>query len=455
MCRMVCVRMKNGKPSKEAYLIVREALLEFGRTQRDGTGLSGLTKQNTLYYFKSDATAGEYFSRKDWAKSRSMFHHSPVMLGHVRLACSGGVCPANAHPFRGEYDGMQVDLIHNGWLNNEDKLVAWLKESGHAPKTKVDSELIARTLELVGFDNVPAKLIEMGVTGKANFMALFEDGTLQIYSHGDIEIYEDDEKVVVATESFKFPGETYYRLSQWHKVVSGTVITITPKCKVITKTVENLDRMAHVRCDWSGTGKTVFRWDGGETFTSVVNNDFYERPYPFGGMGEQIPTVTPDGLIYLPEVDLWSDGHTLYDEGNMVVCDLKEYPEALAEYRKTVRQDSKIEDDCDHFDELMDRMDRLVQPEIETLVSKNFVEIFKDDMRHLSDDVEVPLFPKGRNTKQNHKEMILKTYKITPTVYELLWERFGYLRPVEKSSRDKALEFIHKLNPPSKYKGKR
>jgi len=432
--------MKDGKADDRAYLIIQEALLEFGKTQRDGTGLSGLTESGYLYHFKSDATAGEYFFRKDWEKNRMNFYHTPVMLGHVRLACSGQVNPPSAHPFRGVYRGHNVDLIHNGWLNNEAKLIEWLKEKGHKIETNVDSELILHTLEEVGFDDVPLKFSEMAVTGKVNYMALFDDGTLKVYSHGDIEMYEDDEKVVVATERFRFPGDGDIKADKWHKVDSGTIITITPSCEVLTKVVENVERVAHVKGGWSKN--TTYYWNG---------KGFYPKcePKPKNVINsfKDSPTFT-----YLPKVGLWTNGHVIYDEGLMVLCSLSEYPEAQKEYNAILDQEAKLEEDCEKFDALLDKMDKFITPELETLVSKNLIELFREDMRSLSDEAETPLFPKGQNTKKRHREMFLHTYKVTSDIYEMLWERYSYLRPVSDTTREKALEFVHKLNPPSKWK---
>ena len=77
--------------------------------------------------------------------SKFLIHNSSLGIGHTRWATHGGVTQENAHP---HYDcTKQIAVLHNGIIENYEKLKQELLKKGHTFTSETDSEVIAHLLE--------------------------------------------------------------------------------------------------------------------------------------------------------------------------------------------------------------------------------------------------------------------------------------------------------------------
>ncbi len=101
---------------------------------------------------KSQATRDKLVVEKHVGKigdskidSSLITHHSSLALGHTRWATHGGVTVANAHPHL-DCTG-RIAVVHNGIIENFQKLKKELKAKGHKFISETDTEVIAHLIE--------------------------------------------------------------------------------------------------------------------------------------------------------------------------------------------------------------------------------------------------------------------------------------------------------------------
>ncbi len=73
-----------------------------------------------------------------------------VGLGHTRWATHGRPTESNAHPHRAG----DVVLVHNGIIENYQKLKAWLIKKGHTMKSETDTEVVCHLIQQYLYDGL-------------------------------------------------------------------------------------------------------------------------------------------------------------------------------------------------------------------------------------------------------------------------------------------------------------
>src|SRR3989338_7943207 len=72
-------------------------------------------------------------------------------IGHTRWATHGGPSEANAHPHKAG----PIVLVHNGIVENYQKLRQYLSKKGHTVKSETDTELICHLIQQRIYDGLP------------------------------------------------------------------------------------------------------------------------------------------------------------------------------------------------------------------------------------------------------------------------------------------------------------
>ncbi|MDH3610954.1 MAG: glutamine--fructose-6-phosphate transaminase (isomerizing) [Nitrosopumilus sp.] len=103
-----------------------------------------------------------------------------IGIGHTRWATHGKVTDANAHPHSS--NSGQIAIVHNGIIENFDKLKDDLKSEGYKFLSETDSEVIANLLQknYAISKNVKDTMIKTvsELKGHFSFIAMFDNGQL-------------------------------------------------------------------------------------------------------------------------------------------------------------------------------------------------------------------------------------------------------------------------------------
>lgn len=101
-------------------------------------------------------------------------------IGHTRWATHGKITSINAHPHPSNSGG--IAIVHNGIVENFEKLKAELVSCGYDFKSETDSEVIANLLEknYKELHNIKSTILKTvsELRGHYSFVAMFQDGQL-------------------------------------------------------------------------------------------------------------------------------------------------------------------------------------------------------------------------------------------------------------------------------------
>ena len=123
------------KPSSEVLL---EGLKRLEYRGYDSAGICVDTPEG----FKIIKSTGKLKNLLSIVPPRPFGHNG---IGHTRWATHGGVTEANAHPHT-DCSG-KIVIVHNGIIENYEKLRELLKDKGHSLKSDTDTEVIAHLIE--------------------------------------------------------------------------------------------------------------------------------------------------------------------------------------------------------------------------------------------------------------------------------------------------------------------
>jgi len=123
---------------KEAAPVLLEGLEKLEYRGYDSAGIAVMAEKVNIV-----KTVGKLAVLKD--KLATEMPRGQIGIGHTRWATHGKPSDENAHPHTGCNEDFIV--VHNGIIENYQKLKYWLKEKGHTFKSETDTEVIAHLIE--------------------------------------------------------------------------------------------------------------------------------------------------------------------------------------------------------------------------------------------------------------------------------------------------------------------
>ncbi len=141
---------------------------------------------------------------------------SYIGIGHTRWATHGGITQKNAHPHVNVEKTLAV--VHNGIIENHNKLKKWLHSKKHECVSETDSEVVVQMMDyaLHRSNNFRAGLSEvcLTLTGSNAFIILSAD-------HNKLGVYRNGSPLVIGiTEGgFFIASDTTPLLPYTHKVI--------------------------------------------------------------------------------------------------------------------------------------------------------------------------------------------------------------------------------------------
>lgn len=155
---------------------------------------------------------------------------SSLAIGHSRWATHGGVTEKNAHPHFTE--NRDIALVHNGIIENYEKLRSGLRERGHEFISETDTEVVAHLIEenihlglekstILACEKLEGRYAILVISSKENLMVAARRGSPLIVGVGKDELfiasdipaflpftnrvqYLDDNQMVVLGKKVKF-----------------------------------------------------------------------------------------------------------------------------------------------------------------------------------------------------------------------------------------------------------
>jgi glucosamine--fructose-6-phosphate aminotransferase (isomerizing) len=169
-----------GCISENANRIVLEALKRLEYRGYDSVGIA-LCKDKKLVIKKGSGKIDDVHKRLDFLQPTSN-----IAIGHTRWATHGKVTEANAHPHTD--CSSNIAIVHNGIIENFEKIKSFLEARGHVFKSQTDSEVIAHLIEHF-----------LHSSSLSNFEAACKKAFSMLQgSYAILAIKSDEEKIIAA-----------------------------------------------------------------------------------------------------------------------------------------------------------------------------------------------------------------------------------------------------------------
>ncbi|MDY3775342.1 MAG: class II glutamine amidotransferase, partial [Eubacterium sp.] len=162
--------------SSDAKKVLIDGLQTLEYRGYDSAGIS-FFHEDTIETVK---TVGKVSALRHLVKEKATDKTSFCGIGHTRWATHGGVSSTNSHP----HTAGKVTLIHNGIIENYQKLQADLEEKGKKPISQTDTEIAAMVIDDC-YHGDPESAIREAVsklTGAYGFCIMFSDIPETIYA---------------------------------------------------------------------------------------------------------------------------------------------------------------------------------------------------------------------------------------------------------------------------------
>ncbi|WFR66397.1 hypothetical protein P9139_16285 [Curtobacterium flaccumfaciens] len=198
MCGIIAARVADDATP---YLLDGLERLEY--RGYDSAGIAVRTAAGRTETIRSVSRVGDL---RTLVAARSGDALTGVGIGHTRWATHGVVCETNAHP-HADCSG-RISIVHNGIVENADRLRATLEQQGHVFASDVDSEVIAH-------------LVERALAVDPDLMLAVQIATAQLEGSWAVVVLDArDGRMVVAAERSRWSSPGRPAATSW-RATSG------------------------------------------------------------------------------------------------------------------------------------------------------------------------------------------------------------------------------------------
>ena len=138
MCGVVAVVGKHN-----ATQLVIEGLRKLEYRGYDSAGIASMSN-GTLRTTKSEGKLYKLIDKSNEISNEKIHFDNSIAIGHTRWATHGKVILENTHPIISE----NIAVVHNGIIENHEKIRLELKEKNVVFETTTDTEVIPHLLNI-------------------------------------------------------------------------------------------------------------------------------------------------------------------------------------------------------------------------------------------------------------------------------------------------------------------